>query len=60
MKKEPTSLKIKKYVFRSWEEEPKKIDRRLQILPPFLIEILSYIIVISVIIQIAIYLLKFI
>jgi hypothetical protein len=60
MKKEPTYIKIKKYVFRSWEEEPKKINRSLQILPPFLIEILSYIIVVSVIIQIAVYLLKFI
>lgn len=56
----PDYKKLKAYIFRSWKEEPKKVDRRLQILPPFILEILSYLIVLSILFQIVKYLIKYI
>jgi hypothetical protein len=54
----PNYKKLKAYIFRSWKEEPKKVDRRLQILPPFILEILSYLIALSILVQIAMYFIK--
>jgi hypothetical protein len=36
--------KIVAYIFRSWEDEPEPTHPRLRILPPFLLELLAYLI----------------
>lgn len=42
-------IKIKQYVFRSWEDEPGNIHPQLRILPPILFDILSVLILIVII-----------
>jgi hypothetical protein len=48
--------KIVAYIFRSWEDEPEPTHPRLKILPPFLLELLSYLIGLSILYQIGAYL----
>jgi len=52
--------KIVAYIFRSWEDEPTQIDRRLKLLPPFLLELLSYLIGLAILYQIGVFLWSFI
>jgi len=44
------------YISRSWEDEPNQIDRRLKLFPPFFLELLSYLIALSILYQIGAYL----
>jgi hypothetical protein len=56
-------MKLKKilaYIFRSWEGEGDKPHPKLQILPPFLLELLSYSILISILYYLGVYLYRFI
>jgi len=48
--------KIVAYIFRSWEDEPGYTHPRLRILPPFLLELLAYLIGLSILYQIVVYL----
>jgi len=48
--------KIKRYIFRGWDNEPTNPHPRLKILPPFFLEIISYLIGIAIIYQIGAYL----
>ena len=48
--------KIKNYIFRSWEDEPGYTHPRLKILPPFFLELLAYLIGLSILYQIGAYL----
>jgi hypothetical protein len=48
--------KIVAYIFRSWEDEQKYIHSSLRILPPFLLELLAYLIGLSILYQIVVYL----
>jgi hypothetical protein len=40
--------KIVAYIFRSWEDEPGYTHPRLRILPPFLLELLAYLIGVAI------------
>jgi hypothetical protein len=48
--------KIVAYIFRSWEDEPGSTPTRLKILPPFLLELLSYLMGLAILYQIGAYL----
>jgi len=48
------------YIFRSWEDEPGYTHPRLRILPPFLLELLAYLIGLSILYQVGVYLWRFI
>jgi hypothetical protein len=50
--------KVLKYIFRSWEDEPTEVDRRLRILPPFFYETLSWLIFLSLAYKLGEYLLE--
>jgi len=52
--------KIVAYIFRSWEDEPGYTHPRLRILPPFLLELLAYLIGLAILYQIVVYLWRFI
>jgi len=52
--------KIVAYIFRSWDEEPGYTDPRLKILPPFFFELIAYLIGLSILYQIGLYLWRFI
>jgi hypothetical protein len=43
------------YIFRSWEDEPELPHPRLRILPPFLLELLSYLIGLAILYQVVVY-----
>jgi len=48
--------KIVAYIFRSWDDEPGYTYPRLKILPPFLFELLAYLIGLSILYQVGAYL----
>jgi hypothetical protein len=48
--------KIEAYIFRSWEDEPGYTHPLLKILPPFFLELLAYLIGLSILYQIGYYL----
>jgi hypothetical protein len=48
--------KIGAYIFRSWEDEPGYTPARLKILPPFLLELIAYLIGLFILYQIGSYL----
>ena len=48
--------KIGAYIFRSWDDELDPPHPRLRILPPFLMELIAYIIGLSILYQIGYYL----
>lgn len=48
--------KILAYIFRSWEDEPGSTHPRLRILPPFLLELLAYLIGLAILYQVVVYL----
>jgi hypothetical protein len=48
--------KIVAYIFRSWKDEPGYTHPGLKILPPFFLELISYLIGLSIIYQIGAYL----
>jgi len=51
--------KLKKlitYIFRSWDKEPNPPHPKLKILPPFLLELLSYLIVLAILYKLGVYL----
>jgi hypothetical protein len=48
--------KIVAYIFRSWKDEPKPPHPRLKTLPPFLLELLSYLTGVAILYQIGLYL----
>jgi len=52
--------KLLKHIFRSWEDEPGYTHPRLKILPPFLLELLAYLIGLAILYQIGAYLWKLI
>jgi hypothetical protein len=52
--------KIVAYIFRNWEDEPGYTFLRLKILPPFFLELLAYLIGLSILYQIVAYLWRFI
>jgi hypothetical protein len=52
--------KIIAYLSRSWEDEPGYTHPRLKILPPFFLELLAYLIGLSILYQIVVYLWRFI
>jgi hypothetical protein len=43
--------KLLAYIFRSWEDEPGYTHPRLRIFPPFLLELLAYLIALSILYQ---------
>ena len=47
---------ISTYVFRGWEDEPTKPHPRLKIIPPFILEVISYFIGVAIILKIISYL----
>jgi hypothetical protein len=48
--------KLLKHIFRGWEDEPGYTHPRLKILPPFLLELLAYLIGLAILYQIGAYL----
>jgi hypothetical protein len=50
--------KIVAYILRSWEDEPKPPPLKLKIIPPFFIELLSYLIGLAILYQTGAYLYK--
>lgn len=48
--------KIVAYIFRSWDNEPEPPHPRLKILPPFLFELLAYLLGIVILYQLVVYL----
>jgi hypothetical protein len=48
--------KIRAYIFRGWEDEPTKPHPRLKIIPPFILEAISYLIGVVIIFKIISYL----
>ena len=50
--------KVLSYIFRSWEDEPGQVDRRLRILPPFFYEALSWLIFLALAYKLGEYLLS--
>jgi len=48
--------KIRAYIFRGWEDEPTKPHPRLKIIPPFILEAISYLIGLAIILNIISYL----
>jgi hypothetical protein len=48
--------KIVAYIFRSWEDEPGYTHIGLKILPPFFFELIAYLIGLSILYQIGLYL----
>jgi hypothetical protein len=50
--------KALRYIFRSREDEPSQIDRRIRILPPFFFEALSWLIFLSLAYKLGEYLLE--
>jgi hypothetical protein len=48
--------KIVAYIFRSWEDEPELYSSTPKILPPFLLELLAYLIGLAILYQIGVYL----
>lgn len=47
---------IRAYIFRSWRDEPGYTHPRIKIIPPFIIEAISYLIGIAIILKIISYL----
>jgi len=47
---------IKAYIFRSWEDEPGYTHPRIKIIPPFILELIFYTIVVFIIFKIISYL----
>jgi hypothetical protein len=48
--------KIVAHIFRSWEDEPANTHPRLKILPPFFLELISYLMALAILYQIGAYL----
>jgi hypothetical protein len=53
MKKELS--KFKKYISRGWDDERVKPPKYLRALPPFFIEVIAYLIILSILIKLSIF-----
>jgi len=50
--------KVVSYIFRSWEDEPSQVDRRLRILPPFFFDFTAWVIFLGITYKLVEYLLE--